>query len=283
MIKKCLSLLIIAAALIIFLPKITSADLGPKPTVNIDVFYNQQVVPDPNFSAKMLECISQADFTSREDRDSLKDLIPQFKINKYDSAKNCYWYPAEFAWGGKCNNSKCTFGYMPPSDFKLTVYVPSLDRVFVTNEISRTNFNSHYKVDLLSDGSAKIIETTPTLQQDQILSFIKAFIITIILELLVSLIFVVITKIPKKILVYVLLANMITLPIVWFLFPLFQLSIVAIIIISEIFAILFEMLFIYFISNRAISLKKSILLTILNNLISLFLGAFILILLNSFI
>jgi len=271
--KKCFSLLAIVTAIIIFSPNIINADLGPKPSVNIDVVYNQQAVPGLSFNARMLGCVSQEEL--RFIQNDTK-LIPQLKISEYDLSKNCYWAPVLYAWGGECSNSKCEFGYMPPNDFKLAVYVSSIDRVFITNEISRTNFNSHYKAELFSDGSAKITDTTPVLQKDQIMPFIISFIITIILELLVSLIFIARTKISKKILIYVLLANIITVPIVWFAFPLLRLSVMATMIPSEIFAVVFEILFVYFAGRRIISFKQSIFLNLWNNLISWFIGTFIL-------
>ena len=279
--KKLFSFLIIFGALVVFLPKGASADLGPKPSVDIDVIYNQQNISDSSFSAKMLSCVTQ-DFAQSESKYE-KDLIPQLQINEYDSSKNCYWFPARLAWGGQCANSSCHFGYMPPSEFKLAVFIPSIDKVFITNEISRTNFNSRYKAELFSDGSAKISETTPVLSSDKVSSFAKAFPITIILELLVSLIFLSVRKLPKKILAYILLANIISLPIVWFLFPLVKLPILAIIVMSEIFAVLFETYFVYILNKQIISFKQSLTLNILNNLVSLFVGGFIYMFLGFFI
>jgi len=279
--KKLFSYLIIVGALIVFLPKGVSADLGPKPSVDIDVVYNQQNVPDTSFSAKMLSCVPQ-DFAQSESKYE-EDLIPQLKINVYDSAKNCYWFPARLAWGGQCSNGSCHFGYMPPSEFRLAVYLPSLNKIFITNKISRTNFNSHYRAELFTNGSAKISETTSVLSSDKVSSFTKAFLITIILELLVSLIFVSSRKLSKKILVFVLLANVISLPIVWFLFPLIKINLLAIIVISEIFAVLFETYFIYIPNKQIISFKQSLVLNILNNLVSLFIGGFIYIFLGYFI
>lgn len=279
--KKYFSLLVVFIALVIFLPKSASADLGPKPSVDIDVVYNQQNISDSSFSAKMLSCVPQ-DFVQSESKYE-EDLIPQLKINEYNSSKNCYWFPARLAWGGQCTNSSCNFGYMPPSEFKLAVFIPSINKVFITNEISRTNFNSHYKTELFSDGSAKISETTPVLSSDKVSSFAKAFSITIILELLVSLIFLSVRKLPKKILIYVLLANIISLPVVWFLFPLMRLPSLVVIVISEIFAVLFETYFIYLLNKQIISLKQSFTLNILNNLVSLFVGGFVYMLLGFFI
>jgi hypothetical protein len=276
--KKLFSFLIIFGALVVFLPKGASADLGPKPSVDIDVVYNQQSISDTNFSARMLWCLSQDQKqVGMEDK-----TIPQLEINEYDSSKSCYWVPARLAGGGQCSNSSCHFGYMPPSEFKLAVFIPSIDKVFITNEISRTNFNSRYKAELFSDGSAKISETTPVLSSDKVSSFAKAFPITIILELLVSLIFLSVRKLPKKILTYILLANIISLPIVWFLFPLVKLPILAIIVMSEIFAVLFETYFIYLLNKQIITFKQSLTLNILNNLASLFVGGFIFGLLGIF-
>jgi len=267
--KKLFSFLIIVGALVVFLPKGVSADLGPKPTVYIDIVYNQHNISDSSFSATMLSCVPQ-DFAQSESKYE-ENLIPQLKINEYDSSKNCYWLPDHLAWGGQCTHSSCYFDYMPPDEFKLAVFIPSINKVFITNEISRTKFDSHYKAELFSDGSAKISEiseTTPVLSSDPIFSFS----ITIILELLVSLIFLSARKLPKKILVYVLLANIISLPIIWFLFPLMRLSSLVVGVISEIFAVLFETYFIYLLNKQIISLKQSFTLNILNNLVSLFVG-----------
>jgi len=285
--KKLIPLLIIVSALIIFLPKTASADVGPKPTVDIDVVYNQQSIPDLSFSAKMLSCGPQ-NAAENQPKFEENELIPQLRISEYDSSKNCYWSPTWFAWGGQCSNSSCRFDYFPPDKFKLAVFIPSLNKVFITNEISRTNFNSRYKAELFPDGSAKISETTSvsdkassftktfiTTTSGQLLPFAGALILTIILELLASLIFVSIRKLPKKILAYVLLANIISLPIVWFLFPLIKFPAIGIIVVSEIFAILFESWFIYFLGKKIISFKQSFILSIINNLVSLVIGGLI--------
>ena len=247
---------------------LVSADLGPKPTVDIDVTYIGNKVSDNSFNAKMLGC-NQDERLNPE-----RDLIPQLNISEYDSSKSCYWKPAYLAWGGDCKDSKCHFGYFPPQEFKLAVYVPSLNKVFISNEVSRTNFNSNYKLELNSDGSANIYETTPLLKKDKISSFIKALIITLILELIVALIFLSIAKIRKKLLISVLIANIISLPLVWFIFPLIG-NIILVILLAEIFAFVFEAYFIYSLNKKDITLKKSFILSLLMNLASLIIGGFI--------
>jgi len=262
--------LILASLIFSILPNFVFADIGPKPTVNINVLYNGNKISDSNFSAKMLMCTNQNWGNPQE------DLIPQLNISEYDSAKNCYWKPAPLTWGGDCRESKCYFFYMPPSEFKLAVYIPSLNKVFISNEISRKNFNSYYKVILNSDGSAEIYETTAVVViKENVLYFIKALIITLIVELLVSLIYISRTKLPKKILISVLIGSLITLPIVWFIFPIIKITPLVIILLSEIFAIIFEAYFIYYLNKQVITLKKSFVLSIIMNLASLIIGVFI--------
>jgi hypothetical protein len=271
--KNKSTFLIFALLIFSILLNFVSADSGPKPSVDIDVLYNRNKISDASFSAKMLDCIN-------EDRKYLpKDLIPQLNISEYDSTNNCYWTPAFLAWGGDCRDSKCHFGYMPPSEFKLAVYIPSLDKVFISNKISRTNFNSNYEAILNSDGSAKISETTPLVRKDNVSSFIKALIITLIIELLVALVYVSRTKLSKKILISVLVGSLITLPIVWFIFPLIKI-IPLVILLSEIFAIVFEAYFIYYLNKQAITLKKSFVLSTIMNLASLIIGGFIFLVLS---
>lgn len=265
--KKLFFFSIILGTLLVLLPKGASAGFGPEPSIVIDVVYNQQSISDIFFSAEMLGCVSQYKYE--------KYLIPQLRINEYDSSKNCYWSPDTLVWRRECFNSSCHFGHMSPSEFKLAVFVPSINKVFITNKIYRTNFKNHYRAELFSDGSAKISEITPILSSDRVSSFAKIFSITIVLELLVSLIFLSARNLPKKILVYILLVNVISLPIIWFLFPLIKLPILAIIVMLEIFAVLFETYFVYILNKQIISFKQSLTLNVLNNLVSLFIGGFI--------
>jgi len=101
--------------------------------------------------------------------------------------------------------------------------------------------------------------------------FLGALAITIILELMVAAVFVLRTKISKNILIYVVIANLISLPIVWFAFPLLGSSIL-VVLVSEIFAVIFEACFIFFTNKKVISIRNAFLLSIVMNLVSFFVG-----------
>lgn len=268
--KKAYLFFILVFITLFILINFVSADIGPKPTVEINISYMGKFVSDNLFYAEMLDCIKEENFYLK------KQTLSELNISEYDSINNCYWIPAYFAWGGACKESMCSFGYSPPDEFKLAIYIPSLNKVFITNKISRKNFNSNYEVDLNYDGSAKIVETTPLIKKDNIRYFIRALILTLIIEFFASFIYLSKNKLSKKILISVLIGSLITLPFVWFVFPMIIKIIVLVVLLSEIFAILFETYFIYYLNKNAITLKKSFVLSVIINLTSLIIGYFVL-------
>lgn len=195
--KNKITFLFLAILILPLFLNLVSADLGPKPTVDIEIFYEEKKISEEGVKAVMLECWTKTGYIPR-DNETKSHFEPLYSLSEYDPVKKCYWKPAEFAWGGDCQNSKCHFSYFPPSEFKLAVYIPSLNKIFISNEISRRNFHSTYVANLNPDGSAKIYETTSILNQDIFKLFILALVITLIIELLTSLIYVSKTKLPKK-------------------------------------------------------------------------------------
>lgn len=259
----------------LFWPRVILADAGPKESVNFVISYNNNSIPDDKFYAKMLGCIS-GDLTKYGIQDTANQLAT---IKQYDARKGCFWYPAWQAFGGNCSNSYCNFGYFPPHDFKLAVYLPSLNKVFISDEIkSNTQFHGNtFTANLTSDGKIVITGNDQSKQETNssyIELFIGALIITEILELIATLIFVFISKTPKKLkaLLFVFIVNLISVPIVWFVFPLFQLGTAITIFVSEIFVFLFEAYFLFFFLKKNFSFRKALLLSFINNLFSMFIG-----------
>ena len=274
--KKRFSFVCAALVVLVCLSSGAKADLGPKPTVDIDLVYNHQKIADASFGAKMLGCYDQELVQNEIEQD--QDTVAQLRISSFDADAQCYWQPAPLAWGGSCSESHCQFSYFPPSEFKLAVYIPSLDKTFVTDKITRENFASRYQVELSADGAAIINETTSLWASIRVPDFARAALITIFLELLVTWVFVTVQKLPrKKILGCVLGANVLSLPAVWFLFPLIDLPEFTVIAIFELFAVLFETYFIYHFCKQALSFKRTLLLSFMNNFVSLFAGGAVLV------
>ncbi len=247
------------------------ADIGPKPSLNIHIMLNGRTVPDKEFYAKILDC-------QNEDKFSDEGVIPQLRIVEYDPENNCYWTPQKWAWGGDCSNGTCHFTYFIPSKFRIAVYLPSQNKTYLSPEVRRKNFRSTFEADLLPNGTIVVRETTPffqTIISRNIRNFLIALVITLILEPIIAIGYIRLKKNRKKLVTTILLANVISLPVVWFVFPLLKLNELVIIALGEIFAIVFEGCFIHLLNKSALTLKESLKISVSMNLISFIVGTLI--------
>lgn len=239
----------------------------------------QEVAPKYGFDKKLCyrDLQGHKGMTNLSEQARCKDEVCRKLIQKIpDNNGGCYWTIDQSAWGGDCQNSNCSFNYDLPSEFRLAIYLPSQDKVYLSAEVTRKNFRSTFEAELLPDGNINLQETThlQTAKNKNIQNFVIALILTLILELVVALIYVSSTKIAKKVLISVLVANVISLPIVWFVFPMLKVIPFSNLW-GEIFAFVFEGYFIHLLNKEVISLKKSFVLSILMNLASLIIGTFI--------
>lgn len=230
-------------------PMLVSADLGPKPTMKFNLQYETQ---------NQITLLGGEQYQCGDK--NCEDIKPLGKLG-----------PQRFT----CQDNFCSslaYGYYPYQKLVLNFSDKSRESQIFHTE----SFNAEFNVKV-TDSNLIIDETTPITSRGRFPSFIKALIITLILELLVALIYLSATKISKKIILYVLIANIISLPIVWFLFPSIQIIplVFLIFVISEVFAVVFEAYFIYYFNKKIISLKKSFILSIIMNMVSLFVGGFI--------
>lgn len=272
------------------------ADVIPPAELSIKLAYDSSKISEDKIYAKILFCDSLA--TAEKYADQSESLISQLRVvREYDAKKDCYWYPTEEigVGGGVCSaNNFCKFIlYYPIIDYKFAIFLPNLDRVLISDEISSygeavgEEFGGYNK-NLTTDGSVKIEKISyyqpsyrgggipipndgdlpPSVSPLMPSWFSVALLQTLIAELFVALIFILITKIPKKILFAVLLGNIISLPIVWFVFPFLPFSRFITLPLSEIFAVVFEAWLIYFMNKKTISFKRSLILSFLMNLLS---------------
>lgn len=226
--------------LFLLLLPVVYADIGPKPSTDIYVNYYGQPVEEP-FYARMLDCGN--DFNRC-------DLPPEEckALNITHTDSECTWTPSPLAWGGSCQNSLCNFHYMLPDRFKLAIHLN--DKVYLTNTVDRTQFKSSYLVEITD--KAILTESSPLFDMRYVKFFLIAFILTIVIELILASAVIFAFKLKKKTLLYVLLANLVTIPVVWFVIPVFQLN-TLFIPLAELFAFGFEGWFFY----RFAKIKKS--------------------------
>lgn len=290
--------LFLIALTLFLIPRFAFADIGPKPEVDFTVTLDGAPVSDNIFYAKMLACRDLAvneDYMPqqledcKEQNPNIQAICDKFySINIPENNKACFWCIATGAWGWECKNSTCNFGYHPPNTFRLAVYLPSQDSMFISNYVNNPYWHGEYELRISSadKNNSVLVDTMPLHKAFFDIGlksklFPLSVFLTIIIELFVALVFVLAFKLKKKILLYVLFANLISLVCVWIFIPIILFFFlrnfgIGYIIFTEIFAVFFEAWFIYIVSKKALSFWKVVLLSFLMNMASFFLGNWIL-------
>jgi len=223
------------------------ADLGPKPTKDFSINFDGKLKESDLTEAKLYEC---------------KDVF----------CKKMEEFPEFGPQGFGCTKDKC---HAQAYSFKDCYY--KMVFIFTDKKLESNVFTlkkSNFDITVKDDGLVVNISSTTSKSSEN--NFWVSLLITIVIELLISLFFLLLNKKPLSILKWVFLSNLISLPIVWYLFPLVNVTYMVQLILSEIFAILFESVFIYYLNRNYLSYKKTFILSLLNNLISVIGGLFIL-------
>lgn len=284
--------------LLVFLAQNVVADIGPKPTVTFKVNFPPGTSED-GILVKMLGCDKYQSFGANE-IDNYEDrllrpaiethlrtypgvTIDKIRVHELDFSEQCVWSVARLAWGGGYNEGTSTFSYMPPSPFKLMVYVPSQKQVYISASQTLTRFNDAFDATLKTDGSIEINNASPISNPAQQFGFILSFVSTLVIELGAAasyFAFIRKKKIPKmKVLLTLGLANVISVPLVWFAFPSLGMDSVAIFFFSEAFAVMFEAAFLNY-RLPEVSFKEAFGLSLVLNTLSVIIGGILLFLLG---
>ncbi len=262
--------------IIVLIIPLVSADLGPKSTASFEIEHFSTPDGIEKFHTRLLKCYLPDQNHLQYPADNFPD-----KFVVLDSDSNCTWATSDLIWGGRWlygsdfedGSEEINFS-MIPDKFLFAIYSETDDMLYISDVIERKAFNSTYSAALHSDGTISVEETTPfaeTNQGQNFNQFILAFIITLFIELLITVILRKAFKAPKSIIALVAIANIITLPIVWFVFPLLQIPLL-VFALSELFAVLFEGLFFYFGTKKQISLQNAFVLSLINNIASVMVG-----------
>lgn len=241
----------IAWLLALFVPMQTvKADIGPKPSMTF-IFK----IPDPSIKileGRLFTCEDEECLTPRESE------IPVY-----------------------CDENRCNLYRNSSYHESATVYqltVKFTDGVRASNIFSQSHYIAIYDVDIRGDElfvKERAFESflKSTFTGFSLFLFLLAYVATVVIELLVALIFLLISKKKKAMLGYILLVNLISLSIVWFVLPNFIQQNVAFIVVSECFAFASEAtLLVLFGKKYDLKIWQAILLSFLMNAASFMAG-----------
>jgi hypothetical protein len=179
---------------------------------------------------------------------------------------NCNW-EMDYSVEGKkvCSENVCTI-YSNWSNKVKFEFIKANDR-YISEPISLIAFKTYVQADLLPDGSIKVTDNTPvSVKISLLLSFLTAYSVTLISELIIGVIAASLMKLNTKQLIYSqIIGNTVTLPLVWF----FLLKgIIEGFIVLEFLAFIIEAFIIYVRSKKIVSFIKSGLISFAANLVS---------------
>ena len=212
---KMTFILLLLIVLLIAMPLVANADMGPKPSVVISF---EGLENEKYYVTLLSESITTGPHTVYDEQsdnanyygDDEDNIIWQKFVSYKD--EDGYYFLQYF---DECTEtSKFTWGYYPPSKFKILIYFPEHDSFAVSNEAyERYAFDSYYRVDasgikiqsVTSNNSIRAEKNYP--YSWELTSLISRIFITIIIEVLIALLF---GFREKNLLLIVLVTNIIT-------------------------------------------------------------------------
>ena len=189
--RKTLPILIILL-LLVLIPSTAMADMGPKPSVNIEVNNlkeNQEV-----YITLLSKEESTGPFSKVTELQSHEEYLED-GFNKFKSIEDRDGYYFLGNLDLLKGNGIYSWSYYPPQDFKIALYFPEQNLVLISKPYTRYAFNSNFKLnykdmDLKDEVYYFDNEISITKVRDineEIKSFLLRLVLTIIIEYLVAL------------------------------------------------------------------------------------------------
>lgn len=189
--RKNLPVLILLI-LLVLMPSTAMADMGPKPSVNIEVNNlkeNQEV-----YITLLSKEESTGPFSKDTELQSHEDYLEE-GFNKFKSIKDKDGYYFLGNLDLLKGNGTYSWSYYPPQDFKIALYFPEQNLVLISKPYSRYAFNSNFKLnykDMDLKDEVYYFDNEISIKKvrdinKEIKSFILRLVLTIIIEYLVAL------------------------------------------------------------------------------------------------
>lgn len=181
--KKLFCVIITAALLFSLLPLAVSADTGPKPSVRVDVNgiegeYYVTLLSYHSSTGPASAWDGNEEYAYYHEGDAGYDIWKKFV--EYKDADG-YYFLQQFE---KCEGEdRYTWGYYPPSPFKVLIYVPETDEFFVSGAYERYAFDSYFTL-TVNDAENGVLTLERSYEMNaEMLSLIARIVLTVALEI----------------------------------------------------------------------------------------------------
>ena len=236
----CWMLIVLMGVVVLWPAASASADVGPKPQMRFSFEYH--IEPVPIVAGKLIECDDAACAAGTP----LREVGPQRFV---------------------CSSGECSsmaYGYAPYHK----LVIKFADRTRESNVFEKQGYSASFR-GTVSESDLVVEEAGPGR------SPLWPVVATLVVETLVAALYLRFFRLPARVLVSVIVANIISLPVVWLVFPQLTLPAALIIALSASFAWLFETGFVYVLNRRRLLLKHALALSLLMNAASFVIGLFV--------
>ncbi len=269
--KKYLLLLIL-----IFTPTFVSADLGPKPTM---LFSLEKELPNaPLVSGELFECSDP----SCSDMVAFRQMGPQrFSCNSEESGPGCFsmaynykpYHRLSLTFSDKVRTSNI-FPLAPNNELDSRYIVSIGDNDLTVRLATAANTTVSQHLNDLSSSAKKILEPMGVRKApiDYIFFMFVALLITLVIELIAVALYKIIRKSDSPRLKTILIANLISLPLLWLAAYYNNVNYYIFIIIGELAVVAFEALFISVFNGGSQTWSRWLALSFIMNAASFFVG-----------
>lgn len=180
--KKEIILGLIMFILILSQPMIVYADMGPKPRIYV-TFEN---LGDRTVYASFFALEGGPSPVSYGDWGIVPDEIKQRFV---DYSKNEEARFVDDIWVINSEKTTMKCGYMPPSKYKLVVYIPDENIMLESDYYTRNRFEEKYSVDIAGGNEKLVLEHVAYDWQSNVFPVLMRVVLTVIIELIIAFLF----------------------------------------------------------------------------------------------
>ena len=260
-------------AICLLLPSVCLADIGPKPSMTVRLLRNGQPFAAAGIQVRLLAC---QEGTS-ESWDPEQALPALDRVDLSDPS-GCTWQIPSYPVFTSYAEGNASFSYMLPERFRVAIYDPAADRLWLSNAAERQGMRTSFRLDLLDDGTAVLYPQKQNILQKSwdLGRMLVALLISLVLEVMLVVSYVLWQR--RRWQPFVLAAfvgNLISLPVVWLLAGFAYLLIgpaagVVLLAIGEVLAVFFEAFVYYLICKERFG--RVLLLSLAANVLSFTVG-----------
>jgi hypothetical protein len=199
----------------LLLPSICLSDMGPKPSMTVRLQRNGQPFALAGIQARLLACQEGTSTPWKPDQ-----VLPALGRVDLADPSGCTWQIPSYPVFTSYNAGTVSFSYMLPERFRVAIYDPAAERLWLSNAAERQGMHTSFQLDLLDDGTAVLVS-----QQQNILQkswdfnrMLLALLLSLVLELAVVVGYIIWQRRRwQRYVLAGLVGNIISLPIVWLL------------------------------------------------------------------